>query len=168
MSYEIEQKFRISNPATIRQRLKKLNAKKISSGEEFNELFDQGCVLRKQKSVLRLRRFDKGKGLLTFKGPRLKGRYKKRLEIETRVDYAAARKMLLLLGYKPVAIYAKYREEYAIRGAHVTLDRLRSIGWFVEIEGSIKQIGVLTGLLGFKRSQQEHRTYLEILHKVRA
>ena len=77
-SFEIEQKYRLKNPAAVRNILRGLGAKKIRSGPESNELFDLEGMLKSRASVLRLRRHGKeARGLLTFKGPCLKNRYKK-------------------------------------------------------------------------------------------
>ena len=163
-TFEIEQKYRIQDPARVRNLLRRLGAKKIRAGSESNELFDLHEMLRSQASILRLRRHGNARaGILTFKGPQLKGPYKKRREIETPVDWAAARALLKAAGFQAVAGYSKRREEYSLRQAHVTLDHLTRFGWFLEIEGKPAQIAVLEKKLGFSKKNREERTYLEIL-----
>jgi adenylate cyclase class 2 len=161
--FEVEQKYRVRNPALVRRRLKALKAKQLGDGHEKNELWDLGNLVRKKSSVLRLRTFD-GKGFLTFKGPKLKSRFKKRVEIETAVDPKAVRTMLTLLGFKVVARYEKRREEYLLGKAHVTLDVLSGIGWFVEIETAAGQIEKMARQLGFSKKDREERSYLEMVY----
>ena len=163
--FEIEQKYRISNPALFRRRLRVLKAHKISGGHESNELFDIIKRLGIQGSVLRLRKNPDGRGLLTFKGPRIAGKYKKRIEIETCVEYEKARHLLHALGFKVAASYSKKREEFILSRCHVTLDYLKGAGWFAEIEGSEKKITRIAAKLGFSDKDREERTYLEILGK---
>ena len=165
-SIELEQKYRIASPAVFRRKLRTLGARQIRSGFETNALFDLNGILRSRAGILRLRRHGKEKtGLLTFKGPRLKGRYKKRKEIETPVNGAAAAALLKALGFRKVAGYSKKREEYSLGRAHVTLDHLSGNGWFLEIEAAKgAEIGRLEKKLGLSAQHREERTYLEILN----
>ena len=163
-SFEIEQKYRLKNPAVVRSILRRLGAKRIRSGFESNELFDFEGMLRLHASVLRLRRYGKEKqGLLTFKGPCLKSRYKKRVEIETLVPWAKARVLLRSAGFKAVRRYFKKREEFVLGKAHVTLDQLLKKGWFLEIEGPPALIPGIQKKLGLSANDREERTYPEIL-----
>lgn len=164
--FEIEQKYRIEHPRDIRKRIVRLGGKKIHSGLEINELYDYKGRLRKNGCVLRLRLYGGGKGKLTFKGPRQPhGRYKRRVEIETPVDFDKARLILKAMRYKKMTGYKKEREEFSLGGCYVCLDKLKKHGWFVEIEGSEKRIDALARRLGLTEEQEEHRTYLQILGK---
>lgn len=163
-SFEVEQKYRLKDPAAVRSILCRLGAKKIRSGFESNELFDLEGILRLNASVLRLRRHGKEtQGLLTFKGPCLKSRYKKRVEIETLIPWAQARALLQSAGFKVVRKYSKKREEFVLGKAHVTLDQLLKKGWFLEIEAPPALIPGLQKKLGLSSKDREERTYLEIL-----
>ena len=165
--FEVEQKYRIKNPAAIRRRLRSLKAKRVSSGHEKNELWDLEDIVRRKASVLRLRTHD-GKGTLTFKGPRLKSKFKKRLELETGVDPQAARMLLITLGFRVVARYEKQREEYRLGPAHVTLDHVGKSGWFVEIETASAQIEKIAARLGLSAKDREERSYLEMIYGSRS
>lgn len=158
--FEIEQKFRVKNPAVIRKKILALKAKKISSGFEQNQVFDLSRL--GIEGILRLRKTGK-KGKLTFKGPRLDGVYKKRVEVESDVDHDSMHTIFQLLKWKPFFCYAKNREEYKLGKVMITLDYLKGKGWFVEIEASEKDIKKTALKLGFKDSDREERTYLEIL-----
>ncbi len=165
--FEVEQKYRVRRPAAIRKKLKTAGAKCLHKGWEKNELWDYQGMVRRQASILRLREIRRG-GFLTFKGPKLKSRYKKRMEVETAVHPMAARTILLQMGFQVIARYQKTREEYLLNGAHVTLDHLPKLGWFVEIEASPKKIEFLSRRLGFTNKDREERTYLEMVYGPRS
>lgn len=160
--YEIEQKYRIKHPARIRSLLKTLKAKKKFSKIEYNEIYDLDGRLFNQGSVLRLRHYGGAQGLLTFKGPVLPSVYKKRIELETTVDWRKVKLIFAALGFSKRAEYTKRREEYELKGAWVTLDYLHPWGWFVEIEGMPQQIKKLSQKLGLKSQDQEGRSYLQL------
>ena len=162
---EIEQKYRIKDPQPIRQRLRKLGAKKGIAGTEHNELFDIENTLRKRKQILRLRYHGKEKAWLTFKGPRQKGAIKRRMEIETPVFYEPTKRILELLGYRVIASYRKYREEYELTDGKVCLDHLPGCGWFVEIEGKVRAIHRIARLLQLEKDAKEHRSYRKLLRE---
>ncbi len=160
---EIEQKYRVRDIASIRRAMKRMGAVKGVAGREHNELYDEKGRLRRQKYVLRLRYHGADRAWLTFKGPRLKSRHKKRIEIETPVLYEETRRILLLLGFRMVSTYRKYREEYTTHSAVIHLDYLPQVGWFVEIEGRPRTIALTARKLGLDESAHEHRSYRKIL-----
>lgn len=160
--YEIEQKYRIRSPESFRRILKKLGAKRIHAGKEFNELYDHGCALMKDGKVLRLRHHGGTEGVLTYKGRREKGRHKKRIEIETAVDQKQMRHILKQLGYTLEVSYRKYREEYRLGKALVTLDRMPKLGWFAEIEAASALIERVERKLQLKAEEREEQSYVEM------
>ncbi len=162
-SLEIEQKYKIEGPSGFRSILRNLHAKKVFSGKERNEFFDLSGLLFKNGYALRLRRFGAHKTILTLKGPRQKSQFKIRPETETEVNYRTAKRVLESFRFRVFKKYEKYREEYHVQGAIVTLDYLAKRGWFLEIEGSPAKILALEKRLGLKVSARESRNYLEIL-----
>lgn len=103
--------------------------------------------LRRSGKTLRVRR-DGTDTFITFKGPLLPGVVKSREEIETRVGNAAVIEALLGgLGFHQVFKAQKYREEYDLDRAHVTIDRA-PVGVFIEIEALPQRIEEVTRLLG--------------------
>lgn len=160
---EVEQKYRLNNPVRVRGILKKMRARKIGDGPEHNEFFDKGDFFRRQKVALRLRRYGKGPAVLTVKGPRMKSKFSKRLEIETAVDYDAAKALLAFWGCQRVMHYTKRRVTYRLGRALVTLDTLPNVGKFLEIEASPKDIVRIAAKLGLKSSDREMRSYLYML-----
>lgn len=85
--------------------------------------------------ALRLR-FSKETWTLTYKGEKLKSyRAKAREELNCRVESGALMEEILLrLGFSKVAEVEKWREYYLFRGATVSLDEVKGLGTFVEIE----------------------------------
>lgn len=162
-SFEIEQKYRLNrSPGEIRSILKKMKVKKIAAGKEMNEFFDHQGSLRSKKIALRIRRYD-DKAVLTLKGPKLRSAYTKRMELEMPVDYYSICRILTLSGLKPFMKYQKFRELYRLNKVHIALDRLNRFGWFLEIEGTVREISRVAKALGLKDSDRERRSYLGML-----
>jgi adenylate cyclase, class 2 len=164
-SVEREQKYRIADVQAVRRLLLRLGAKPHASGFERNEIFDNGDLLRSQGRKLRLRRHGNHIAMLTLKGPRLGGAHKARMEVETPVDYEAAKRILELLDFRVNETYSKLREEYRLDGCPVCLDHLPDCGWFVEIEGSPGKITALSKLLGLRAADRERRSYRKLIRE---
>ena len=111
---------------------------------------------------MRLRRYGK-KATLTVKGPRLRSKFTKRMELETEVDYAVVRSILLLSGFEVMMRYHKHRELYQYRQTHVTIDRLAKFGSFLEIEGTCRSISRVAADLGLEDKDRETRSYLQMI-----
>jgi adenylate cyclase class 2 len=95
--------------------------------------------LHRERSALRVRR-DGTRGVLTFKGPTQAGPVKTREEVETPVENAEAAECLVRsLGFQGWFRAEKYREEYELGAAHLTVDET-PIGVFIEVEGSPEEI----------------------------
>lgn len=162
-SVEREQKYRVGNVDTIRKRLLKLGAAVHASGFERNELFDQEDRLGRQGLKLRLRCHGGKIAMLTLKGPRRNGHQKTRMEVETAVEYQAAKRILELLDFRVKETYSKRREEYRLEEMPVCLDHIPNTGWFVEIEGSPRKISALARRLGLRPADREHRSYRKLI-----
>ena len=160
--FEVEQKYRLEDPGKIRSALKKMGARKIAGGMEANEFFDRGKELRRKRLALRLRKYG-GNATLTLKGPRLKARFTKRMEIEIPVDHALMGSMLRLAGFRAVMCYKKERELYRLGKSLIALDRLPRSGHFLEIEGRAKNIARIASRLGFRPRDREERSYLQMM-----
>src|SRR6476620_1765651 len=162
-SIEREQKYRVAGVDAIRRRLLKLGAQIRASGVERNELFDCNDRLYGQGLKLRLRCHGGKIARLTVKGPRQNGRQKTRMEIETPVEYEAAKRILELLDFRVKETYSKVREEYRLDGCAVCLDHIPSAGWFVEIEGPRRKISETARRLGLRPANREHRSYRKLI-----
>jgi adenylate cyclase class 2 len=162
-SVEREQKYRIAKVDPVRSRLLSLGAEAHASGFERNEMFDFEGRLRVKGQKLRLRRHGTKFAMLTLKGPRLAGRQKTRMEVETPVDYEATKRILELVGFRIKETYSKIREEYRLDGCAVCLDHIPNAGWFVEIEGSAMKIRSIARRLGLQPADREHRSYRRLI-----
>jgi len=165
-TYEIEKKYKLKDPQSMRKLLRKLGAKKKQSGREENQFWDIEGKLEVRKTTLRLRRHG-ASSLLTVKGPRQAQRQgiDKRLEIEMPVDFEVTQAMLKTLGFKLWLKYVKTRALYQLGSAIVTIDDLGKYGWFLEIEGSIRSILAMEKKLGLTSADVEPRSYLAIVLK---
>jgi predicted adenylyl cyclase CyaB len=162
--FEIEQKYRVKDPKRVRAVLKKIGARKIAGGVETNEFFDRGKQLKQKRLAMRLRKYGKN-ATLTLKGPRLKARFTKRMEIETPVDHVLMRNILRLAGFKVVMHYKKERELFRLGKSLITLDWLPGFGRFLEIEDQPQAIQRIEKKLGLVRADREERSYLQMLFK---
>ena len=164
-SVEREQKYRVVDIRAIRQRLLRLGAKVHATGFERNELFDCNDRLHSQGRKLRLRRHGQDIAMLTLKGPRLSGTHKTRMEVETPVDYEAAKRILELLDFRVKETYSKLREEYRLEGCPVCLDHISDGGWFVEIEGPAGKIAAIARRLRLRSVDRERRSYRKLIRE---
>ena len=162
-SLEREQKYRVREVEPLRRRLLSLGAEVHASGFERNELFDFDGRLRKQGHKLRLRRHGSKLAMLTLKGPRLGGRQKTRMEVETPVHYEPTKRILELVGFRIKETYSKIREEYRLDGCAVSLDHIPNTGWFAEIEGAPGKIRDIARKLGLRSADRETRSYRKLI-----
>ncbi|MBM3778346.1 MAG: class IV adenylate cyclase [Acidimicrobiia bacterium] len=103
--------------------------------------------LRATGLVLRIRR-DRGRSLVTLKGPVQPGPMKVREEDETMVgDGDVLLKVFEELGLQVSFRYQKYREEFSAEEVTLTIDET-PIGTFVEIEGGERGILAMARTLG--------------------
>jgi adenylate cyclase class 2 len=163
MALEIEIKLRLPDRlGKIRRILREHGFRVVQRRSlEDNVLFDSvKHSLGKHGKLIRIRRV-RGRGLLTFKGPSMRSKHKKREEIE--IDFPdpdRLQEILDKIGFHAVFRYEKYRTEYSARSAAGTimLDET-PIGNFLEIEGSPSWIDRTAKLLGFKHSDYLKASY---------
>jgi len=150
---EIEIKLRLPGKlGKIRRRLQAVGFRMTKRRAlESNILFDNAKrTLRKHGKLIRVR-ITTGRGVLTYKGPAVPSKYKKRPELEIDLPNGASIQAIFThMGYRPVFRYEKFRTEYANSSSagKVLLDET-PIGNFVEIEGSPRWIDHTARLLGF-------------------
>ncbi|MEM9558283.1 MAG: class IV adenylate cyclase [Acidobacteriota bacterium] len=158
---ERELKFADVDAEHVRRRLAEMDAERQGPPAfEDNWIFDTGGELEESGSLLRLR-IDRRGARITFKGPAsYEGRVKVRQEIETGVERVEAmRSILEALGYRLVRRYQKYREEWLLGSAVVSLDHT-PIGDFVELEG--EGCERFAERLGLDLESSERRNYLRL------
>ena len=145
MGLEIEAKVKVDGLDAIGERLAELGAEHGDDVTHLDTYYGGGAgVLIKPGCVLRLRRRINAaseKVILTYKGPKQKGRFKKRTEIEVEVaDYPVMAGLLEALGYQKELIIEKRRRFWRFRGCAICLDELPLLGSFVEVEGPAEGI----------------------------
>ncbi len=140
MGIEIEVKFRVSDPAAMREALRAAGAKPAGEVLEHNTYFDTpDGELRADDCGLRIRTTQTPAGqtrhILTFKGPRREGPLKIRPEEEVSVETpGAAAAVLADLDYHRTLCFNKRRQSFQLGGARIELDELPELGFFLEIE----------------------------------
>lgn len=135
-SFEIEAKFRITSFKEIKK-LFQLSGVTCSGIEVQRDVYyaspdrDFGC----SDEALRIRYVEQ-RTVLTYKGPKLASiGMKAREEINVRVEAGKDLEIILQrLGFSAAYTVEKKRERYEWRGAEISLDEVKGLGTFVEIE----------------------------------
>lgn len=184
MTFEVEQKFRVSDLSALERQLIALGA---TVGEDHEQV---DCYYRhptrdfaRTDEALRLRRVGKH-NYITYKGPKLDQATKTRREIEMPLPSgdagaAQAAELLAALSFDPVLEVRKHRRHLALTWngtpVEIALDRVAEVGQFVELEliaddsslqSARKTIAALAAELGLSAS--ERRSYLEMLIESRS
>jgi len=159
---ELKARARLSE---VREALRGLGASLIGVEDQVDRYFSHPCRdFGKSDEALRLR-VSNGSCELTYKGPRVGGMAKGRLEVTVRVDdEAKAVSLLRLLGFEEVATVRKRRERYSLPGVELCLDSVEGLGEFVEAESRGLEASHIESLL--KRigaGELVRETYLELL-----
>ena len=170
---EVETKFVIQDPDSLRGRLAVLGALMLGRHLESNVRFDTAeHALTARKQVLRLRHIEESgetNSVLTVKTPHDDNDpvLAVRREIEMTVsDGDAVTAMLEILGFRPYWRYEKRRESYVYKGVAIVIDEL-PIGWFAELEGNPDAIIGVCAELGLDITQGMKLSYSEIFEVVR-
>jgi len=143
MPEEIEAKVKIADPEAFRRLVAARGGVGGGTVLEVNHIFDSADgSLRKSGAAVRVREERRAAGgevlrtMLTYKGPRQPGRFKRRAEFETAVtDDAAILAILRALGFVETFRFEKRRMSWRLGECTVVLDELPHIGWFAEVEG---------------------------------
>jgi adenylate cyclase class 2 len=171
MSYEIEAKLKVDSLPQIERKLGELGAEFVAERKQTDYHFDDSSgSLRTTDKCLRLRRESAGGSerlFLCYKGPKEKSNFKKRQEIEVEISGADPIESLLsALGYRKVFTVEKTRRSWRLAGCEVALDRLASLGDFVEIEGpDDERIADVQKSLGLASLQHIPRSYAQLLRE---
>ncbi len=171
MGIEIEAKFRISDPAAMREKLLSAGAEATGTVLEENAYFDTPeAELRRSDCGLRIRTAKPSDGgvkrsVLTYKGPRREGELKIRAEEEIVIDSPdTAHAILSALGYCPTVSFQKRRESFRLGQARIELDELPELGFFLEIEaGNEKTVQATRKTLGLGNAPTITKTYAELV-----
>jgi adenylate cyclase class 2 len=171
MHIEIEAKLKVDSLAKVARGLKAAGAEFLRARLHTDTYFDDvKGTLQKSDSALRIRKQLIGRReqiVITFKGPRQKGRFKSREEIQFEVGCGnCAEKFLAALGYKKALVFQKRRRVWRLERCEVALDELPLLGSFVEIEGpSEKKIAAVRKKLGLEDSPHIPESYAALMQR---
>ncbi len=160
---EIEVKFYLHDPKSVRQRIIDLNARCHGRFFETNLCFDDPQnSLNKSNALLRLRK-DK-KATLTYKSnpPGDNTDFKIFNELEVDVsDVTTMTQILEAIGFHEAQKYEKWRETFTLGDTHFCLDTM-PFGDILEIEGQKNDIRHFSDCLGLNWDERILLNYLEI------
>jgi adenylate cyclase, class 2 len=149
---EIELKFKLNSLKEKNELEKKLisfKAKKIGFFFESNSLFDfENRSISENDCVLRLRKINND-CFLCFKGPLKSKKFKERMELEFKVNEKNTLKDLQSMGLKKFFIYEKKKTVFNLMNSVIDVAELPVIGFWIEIEGSKKEIKLIAEKIGF-------------------
>lgn len=179
MGLEIEIKVKVESLSAIRDKLTADGCEKIADQDEYDLYFNSPVRdFAQSDEALRLRYVKNQKvgkimpPCITYKGPKV-GREGFKAREELIVDLSSGDEfahILEKLGFKMTAEVVKHREIYQCKNAIVTLDDLKGVGSFSEIEASfslsedeaVETIDRTAEKYGI-RGERLTRSYLEIL-----
>src|SRR5947209_5836316 len=172
-------KYAAADFAALEGRLRELGAREGPPRTDADQYFnapDRDFAVTDE--ALRLRRIGE-RNFVTYKGPKRDAHTKTRTEVEVALapgDAAAAdfSRLLVHLGYRPVAVVRKGRRLFHLRrdsfDLEVTLDDVEGVGRFVELEiqAPEEQLDAARDVLlrtaaELGLSAGERRSYLELL-----
>jgi len=168
---EVEVKARISNLKEIKRRILKLGGKRIGLLRQLDVYFKMPHEKFSQHiGVLRVRRSN-NICTLTYKGPRL-GTEEAREEITVTIsDFETMLEILHKLGLTELVKISKDREIYKVDHIKISLDTVKGLGNFIELELTVSKCEVseihtrlmqLLEKLGISKDAIEPLTYLEL------
>lgn len=166
---ELEAKFRVKceDLGDLRSRIQSLGFNLVEVVSEVDYYYNHPCRdFRVTDEAIRVRVVSNGRVELTYKGPRVDGEFKLRDEYVVYVNSMTIAKILELLGFKQVVLVEKRREYYSKGSITISLDEVRGLGCFLELEVRNGDVGLVKSLiedLGLSMDYYEPKTYLELL-----
>lgn len=174
---EVEVKAKIKDFESIKSKLKKINALKTKEEYQRDVYFNSPIKdFAKSDEALRIRKIsnkNENKTFITYKGPKIDSSSKTREEIEIAIDESNQISQLFEnLGFKKGKTVVKNREFYQLNEYIITLDDVKGLGPYMEIEVELmdnndyklaldeifkifKKLGIEDGF--------ERKSYLELL-----
>ena len=160
MALEIEKKYRIDKRKLVELTARLAEVGAVFAYERFEENYlHRGGHLVERNAFLRLRKTD-SENTLTYKEKIINDTdFKHQIEFETLVsDVEATEHIIEKLGYELSAVYEKHRKAWHLGGVEIVLDEL-PFGFYMEIEGSMKEIRKAEKMLGAEGLELEARGY---------
>jgi adenylate cyclase class 2 len=179
--FEVEQKHRVSDVRALEERLAERGVEIGPAVVQSDQYFAHPCRDFSQTDEALRIRIVGDRSFVTFKGPKLDQTTKTRRELElplssTDADGSRFKELLLLLGFKPVAVVRKRRRkfEFESQGRIVegAVDEVEQVGTYVELELIAEESRlddakrVVSSLAAeLELGPSERRSYLEMLLK---
>ena len=167
--YEVEIKGRAKEDTL--ERLKKLAKETGHIVHEDIYLNHPNRDFAVTDEALRIRRAD-DKLVLSYKGAKIDGETKTRLELESNIGEEML-EILMCLGFKKIYTVEKQRTFYEYDGAKITYDIVDGLGEYIELEKKVETLAEVEDTkeelfevfkkLGFEREESERKSYLELL-----
>lgn len=171
---EIEVKARLDDPKQMERTVIALGASPLGIESQADTYYNTPYRdFGKTDEALRIRVQD-GVSFLTYKGPKMDRVSKTRKEFQTGINDANTMgNILSSLGFFPVATVTKKRKNFRLGDFFISLDEVRNLGDFIEIEMSVKDswnyeekvesIFKLIEKLGISRESTIRSSYLEMV-----
>jgi adenylate cyclase class 2 len=171
---EIEVKASVEDPKQLERSLIEFGATPIGIDTQADTYYNAPYRdFGKTDEALRIRVED-GRSVLTYKGPKMDKVSKTRKEVETEIkDIDGMGNILSSLGFFPVATVSKKRKNFRLGDFFISLDEVRDLGHFMEIEIAVKDsknfqekvesIFKFMGKLGINRESSIRKSYLEMI-----
>lgn len=136
---EVEVKAKIDSFDIMRKRLENLNAKKVKTEYQEDIYFNSPvCDFVETDEALRIRKTKTDtyeKIFITYKGPKIDSESKTREEVEMEIeDETKCKKIFENLGFEEVRTVIKNREYYKIDNYEISLDDIKGLDSYMEIE----------------------------------
>jgi adenylate cyclase, class 2 len=171
---EIEVKASVEDPKQLERSIIELGVTPIGIRMQADTYYNAPYRdFGKTDEALRIR-VEEGKSVLTYKGPKMDKVSKTRKEVQTEIkDLESMGNILSLLGFFPIATVSKKRKNFRIGDFFISLDEVRSLGNFIEIEIAVKDsknfqekvesIFKFLEKLGITRESTIRKSYLEMI-----
>ena len=171
---EVEVKVRLDDPKMVERSLIAFGATPIGIETQADTYYNApDRDFGETDEALRIRGQDK-EFFLTYKGPKMDTISKTRKEVEVSINDAYSMgEILSSLGFNPVGNVVKKRKIYRLGEFEISLDEVRELGNFMEVEflakGSevssekLESIFKFIEKLGISRDSTIRESYLEML-----
>lgn len=169
--FEVERKFRVSDPDALRRLLEEAGAEPFTLGNQETDIFmdtEVGLLQSAGRRMILRHMSPSNRVLWIIKGPR-----RDECVAVDMSDFDKARSMFVSLGYIETGRLEKRRDIYFVGAMHVTLDSIPGLADFAEISAMTddeaalerlqRDIDNLAARFGLTSKSRETRSYRELL-----
>ncbi len=171
---ETEVKARVDDARKMEKAIIAMGATSIGIQDQADTYYNAPHRnFEKTDEALRIR-VENGNAFLTYKGPKMDTVSKTRQEFQTAIkDTETMGNILTSLGFFPVAMVTKRRKNYRVGDFFISIDEVRNLGDFIEIEmqaedsgkyqEKVESIFKFMEKLGITREATIRQSYLEMI-----